>query len=170
MDIDSFLNLEKRGDLWYDGRNQARRLGANEGVFFMTRDYVGNYYLNQNYNCAESLLRAANDAYQLGIPEESFKLVGGFGAGMGCGTSCGALCAGISAIGAACIQSKAHETAGLGDLTTKFVEGFRAQMGSETCSEIVKTFKKPDVRCLETVLRAADVLDQVMADLKKEPQ
>ena len=165
----SQLRLEMRRGMCYDGKRVWMLYGM-EGVFCMTRDYVGNYYLNQNYNCAESLLRAANDAYQLGIPEESFKLVGGFGAGMGCGTSCGALCAGISAIGAACIQSKAHETAGLGDLTTKFVEGFRAQMGSETCSEIVKTFKKPDVRCLETVLRTADVLDQVMADLKKEPK
>lgn len=128
----------------------------------MTRDYVENYYLNQNYNCAESLLRAANDAYQLGIPEESFKLVGGFGAGMGCGTSCGALCAGISAIGMSCIRTKAHETPELKDLTTRFVEGFRAQMGSEACDEIVKTFKKPDVRCVETVLRAADLLDQVL--------
>ena len=27
---------------------------------FLGYDYVENYYLNQNYNCAESLLRAAN--------------------------------------------------------------------------------------------------------------
>lgn len=33
----------------------------------MTRDFVEKYYLKGDYNCAETLLLAANDAYGLGF-------------------------------------------------------------------------------------------------------
>ena len=35
----------------------------------MIRDFVETYYLEGDYNCAETLLLAANDAYALGLPE-----------------------------------------------------------------------------------------------------
>ena len=128
----------------------------------MTRELAEKYYLEGNYNCAEAVFLAANEAHQLGIPQEAVKLLGAFGAGMGCGAACGALCAGVSVIGAVRIQSKAHETPGLADATTEFVEAFRAQMGADDCKTIAQTFKKPDVRCVETVKRAADLLDQAL--------
>ena len=55
----------------------------------MLRDYVKKYYLEQRRNCAESLLRAANEAYGLNLTEADFALLSGFGGGMGCGSVCG---------------------------------------------------------------------------------
>ena len=60
----------------------------------MTRDRIYGYFIEKDNNCAETMLRALNDEYQLGIPDDSVKLVGGFGGGMGCGKACGALCGG----------------------------------------------------------------------------
>ena len=51
----------------------------------MTRDRIYEYFIEKDNNCAEAMLRALNDEYCLGIPEDSVKLVGGFGGGMGCG-------------------------------------------------------------------------------------
>ena len=55
----------------------------------MLRDYVKKYYLEQRRNCAESLLRAANEAYGLNLTEADFALLSGFGGGMGGGRSGG---------------------------------------------------------------------------------
>ena len=59
----------------------------------MLRDYYSKYYLEQNYNCAEAVLRAANDYYGLGLHDTDMILVGAYGAGIQCGSSCGAVLA-----------------------------------------------------------------------------
>ena len=64
----------------------------------MIRELVPKYYLEQNNNCAEALLRAADEALSLGLPPESFRLVAGFGGGFGCGRTCGAVCSGRGAV------------------------------------------------------------------------
>ena len=51
----------------------------------MLRDRVKEYYLEKDYNCAETTLHCINDEYGLGLTDEQIKLASGFGAGMGCG-------------------------------------------------------------------------------------
>ena len=53
----------------------------------MLREIANDFYMNQNYNCGECILRAANKAYDLGLDERALKLASGFGAGMGCGNT-----------------------------------------------------------------------------------
>ena len=65
---------------------------------FMLREIANDFYMNQNYNCGECILRAANKAYDLGLDERGLKLASGFGAGMGCGNTCGALSAAMSVL------------------------------------------------------------------------
>jgi C_GCAxxG_C_C family probable redox protein len=129
----------------------------------MLRDRIKEYYLGKDYNCAETLLRAANDEYGLNIPEESFKLLGGFGGGLCCGKTCGALCSGISVIGQQRITGRAHATEGLKEICTEYVKQFEETLGSTECEELVKKYKKEDVRCLETVMLAADILEKTLA-------
>lgn len=49
----------------------------------MNNHKLRRYYLEKDYNCAETILRAANEEYHLGLNEDSFRLVSGFGGGMG---------------------------------------------------------------------------------------
>ena len=48
----------------------------------MNNHKLRRYYLEKDYNCAETILRAANEEYHLGLNEDSFRLVSGFGGGM----------------------------------------------------------------------------------------
>ena len=75
----------------------------------MQKQHLEQYYLDRDYNCAESALRGANDEFDLQIPEEGLKLVGAYGGGFGCGITCGALCGAMAAISAARIHERAHE-------------------------------------------------------------
>ena len=39
----------------------------------MLREIANDFYMNQNYNCGECILRAANKAYDLGLDERGLK-------------------------------------------------------------------------------------------------
>ncbi|HIV69026.1 MAG TPA: C-GCAxxG-C-C family protein [Candidatus Butyricicoccus stercorigallinarum] len=127
----------------------------------MLKDRATEYY-EKGYNCAETILRAANDEYQLGLTEDAMKLCGGFGAGMGCGKACGALCGGICAISAKLIETSAHETPELRAACTKLVAAFNRILGDTECKNLMQKYKKPDTRCLQTVLLGCEALESVM--------
>lgn len=42
-------------------------------------ELTAQYYLEKDCNCAETVLHAANDAYQLGLDDNAMKVIGGFG-------------------------------------------------------------------------------------------
>ena len=46
---------------------------------FMLREIANDFYMNQNYNCGECILRAANKAYNLDLDERALKLASGSG-------------------------------------------------------------------------------------------
>lgn len=134
----------------------------------MLRELAKHYYQEEDYNCAESILRAANDTYDLHIDKEAMKLVSGFGGGLGCGHTCGALCGSIAAVSKYLVEGRAHTTEGFQEDCGRLTETFQQQLGSLLCEELKAKYKKDDVRCLETVERAADVLEQYMNKLEEE--
>jgi C_GCAxxG_C_C family probable redox protein len=129
----------------------------------MLKERAKKYY-NENYNCAETILHAANDEYQLGLDNETIRLTAGFGGGMGCGQACGALCGGICAISAAIVEDRAHQTPELRGKTTKLVAAFNRILGDTQCKNLMPKYKTPETRCLQTVLLACDALSEVMEE------
>ena len=96
----------------------------------MLKDCIEPYYLTQDYNCAETTLHIIDDQYGLGLAEEEFKLVGGFGAGFGCGITCGALAGGVAALGRLAITGRAHVTEGFRDLCADYCAAFEKALGA----------------------------------------
>lgn len=129
----------------------------------MTREQIEKDYTDNEWNCAERLLHGADRAYELGIPEDSFRLLGGFGGGMGCERTCGALCGAVAAIGQRYIRGSAHGTEGLRELCADMVGTFEEELGSIECSELKKTHRREDTGCKELILRTGDLLDQIIA-------
>ena len=64
----------------------------------MLKDVYQKYYFERNYNCAETLLRAANDYYDLKLHDRDMIMVGAYGAGIQCGNTCGAVLAAASVL------------------------------------------------------------------------
>jgi C_GCAxxG_C_C family probable redox protein len=133
----------------------------------MLRDRIYDYYINKDYNCAETALHAINDDYELDIPNEMFKLISGFGAGMGCGNACGALCACVAALGKLTITERAHTTENFKERCAGLVHRFSDELGETTCCELVKKYRKQDTRCLDTLLLTADVFDEYIKAIIK---
>lgn len=134
----------------------------------MLREHATHYYMEDNCNCAEAVLLAANQEYGLGLPEDSVKLVGGFGGGMGCGNACGALCGAIAALGAKKMGRRAHDNPGFRQDCARLVKEFEEALGHSQCAELKKLHATQAQRCLKTVQVACDVLESHLAAAAKE--
>ena len=55
----------------------------------MLKDLYEKYYYEMNYNCAETIIRAGNEYYDLGLGDRDMIAFGGFGAGTQTGNTCG---------------------------------------------------------------------------------
>lgn len=130
----------------------------------MLRERIYDYYVPKDFNCAETLLQAANDEYSLGLTGDQFRFISGFGAGFGCGKTCGVLCAGIAVISLKFVTGRAHTTKNLSDICSEYYDNFLELLKSDNCDCIQKDHHKPDptVRCIETVMLAADALDKTI--------
>ena len=119
-------------------------------------------FLEKDYNCAETVLLWANERYGLRVAPEDVALVSGFGGGLGCGETCGALLGALAALSLALVKERAHATPAFREACAELVDRFRADLGSIQCTELKEKYRRPDVRCLHVVERAAAVLDQYM--------
>ena len=68
------------------------------------------YFHSLGYNCAETTLRAADEAWELHLPEEAFRLMGGFGGGMGVQGVCGAVSGGVAALSHYYVHITGHQS------------------------------------------------------------
>ncbi|MDT8337081.1 MAG: C-GCAxxG-C-C family (seleno)protein [Candidatus Izemoplasmatales bacterium] len=56
------------------------------------------YYLEKNYNCAETILRISNEEFHLDLDESVLKIMAGFGGGMYQESTCGVVTGGIAVL------------------------------------------------------------------------
>ena len=124
-------------------------------------------FLDGDYNCAETVLLWANERYGLRVAPEDVALVSGFGGGLGCGETCGALLGALAALSKTLVRERAHATPGFKEACAGLVDRFRAELGSIQCTELKEKYRRPDVRYLYVVERAAAVLDEYMHSLEE---
>ena len=130
----------------------------------MLKDEIGKYYFEQNYNCAETILRAGNDYYNLGLHDHDMKLVGAYGAGIQCGNTCGAVLSAAAILSMKYIETKAHESADIRKVGTNLIRKFNLKYGSTLCKDIKPHSFKPEYRCQKTVETACDILEEVISE------
>jgi len=128
----------------------------------MLKDLIGKYYFDGNYNCAESLLRAANDYYELGLHDRDMIMQGGFGAGIQAGLTCGAFLSAVSVLSFRYIEQKAHECDDINPVVNMLIAAFLEKMQSLNCAEIKPRVFVEGKRCLATVEAACDALEEVI--------
>lgn len=130
----------------------------------MLKDCMYKFYLEQNYNCAESVIRAANEYYGLGLDEKAMIMTGVYGAGIQTGNTCGAILSGAAVLSLKYVPAKAHESEDIKPVTTKFIREFNQIYGGIRCTEIKPKSFKTEYRCLKTVECVCDTLEKVIAE------
>ena len=126
-------------------------------------ELVRNDYMQKNdFNCAETMLRAANEAYDIGLSEEALRAASPFGGGMGREGACGAMTGALMALGIMRGSGKSHEDPRLGELRDEFVRRFEERFGSTECAAIKARHRDPVKNCQVVVEGAAEILEDVL--------
>ena len=133
----------------------------------MLKDVIGKYYFEGNYNCAETIIRAGNEYYDLGLHDRDMIMMGVYGAGIQCGNTCGAILSAAAILSMKYVEAKAHESADIRKVGTNLIRKFNMRYGSTLCKDIKPQSFKPEYRCLKTVETACDILEEVIKEYEE---
>jgi C_GCAxxG_C_C family probable redox protein len=125
-------------------------------------DRVVYYYGQCDTNCAETILHAANDEWHLGLSDENYKVIAGFGAGCGCEKFCGAAAGCLAALGVSRVHIRAHKTENFPDQCADLTQKLEKALGSLECGQLKALYRTEESRCLKTLQIAARVLQEEM--------
>lgn len=134
----------------------------------MLKDHISDYYFNQNYNCAETIIHAANDYYDLKLHDKDMIMVGAYGAGIQTGNTCGAVLSAAAVLSLKYVEAKAHESQDIKPVVQKLMRKFMAKYGSTLCKDIKAQSFKPECRCQMTVETACDILEETINEYEAE--
>ena len=127
------------------------------------KERAGYYYFTLDKGCAEAILLAANEVYELGLTEAETGLFAGFRTGMGCGSTCGSL---TGAIGV--LSRKYAGRADLKEQCARFVEVFERKLacGATDCATLAARYKTETSRCRAAVELTAEALEEFISKLE----
>lgn len=121
-----------------------------------------------HYCCAQAILYGANDYYSIGLDPKTMRLIIPFGAGMCTGNTCGMLTGGVAAIGALFAEEMPTQNLKLKEITRYWTEQFQREFQDLNCNNIKEINLKPDERCANLILKAADILEEVIEKYKAD--
>ena len=116
----------------------------------------------EDLNCAETMLYAADRAYNLGLPKEALKLAAGFGGGMGVEGVCGVLTGGSMVFSAMFVEERGHESDRVSRLNQEFVSKMKCVLGDVRCSHIKPGWRTPEAGCKSVTVEAAKLIEEII--------
>ncbi|EKY28585.1 C-GCAxxG-C-C family (seleno)protein [Clostridium celatum] len=122
-------------------------------------------YYDKKYdlNCAECMLTAANEEYDLGLPKVAIKSMSAFGGGMGIGSVCGAITGCIAVLGIMFTKDRGHASPQVKEMTIKFINEFNKKLGAIDCIPLKEMhYKDTENRCIKMMEVAAITLDDII--------
>ncbi len=131
-------------------------------VYQKLEPYLEQYYFDENCNCAETVLKAANEAWDLKLDPQVFVTMAGFGGGVACGHLCGAITGGVAAMGYLYAPKGGHNSPIMGPKAKLLVQLVQQRLGSSLCADLAKEHKTPQHRCIAAVRKVCDIIDEVI--------
>ena len=130
---------------------------------------VTKYFYKGGLNCAETTLKCLIEDGVIDIPEESVRMMTGFGGGMQRSAVCGAVVGAVSAIGAKRGRTTAEESRKpSAKAVSRFLKAFEEQFGTLYCKELRGTYAKGHELRSEGMYRACTVFVEKAVEIAKE--
>lgn len=119
------------------------------------------------YNCAEAILHAAGEEYELNLPEALLNAIIPFGGGMSSRRTCGIVGGAVAVIGVLFGAQKPSDQQRVRSVANEFVERFIQEFGSEQCTYLLMMKSPTEEKCRPIILRGCDILDEVIQNNKE---
>ena len=121
-----------------------------------TMKYYDNKY---DLNCAECILVAVNEEYDLNISKQTLMTMSSFGGGMAIGSTCGAATGAIAALGIMFTNERGHNSPHVREMTGRFLSEFNRRMGTLDCIPL---------KDIERIIKNADKMGKPVALATKD--
>lgn len=127
-------------------------------------------YYSQAYdfNCAETILYAANEEYSMNLTKETLKTMSAFGGGMAIESVCGAITGALAVISILFTIERAHESERVKNLTKEFFYKFYEILETNNCAELKAKYRDEEKRCWKMIEAASIILDEIIIREKDE--
>lgn len=127
------------------------------------------YWNKSNYNlsCSETVLYAANDFYNLGLDENSFKIMAPFSGGMFEGETCGVVTGGISVIGILLTKDNKANSPEMIAAVKEFKLKFKEELKSRDCTPLKKMYEEEGTGCGNLIYAGGKILEAVISKYLK---
>ena len=123
---------------------------------------------NLDLNCAEMILYGANEVYELGLDQGNLRIAAGFGGGMGIESVCGAFTGTVMVLSMLFVQTKAHDSEIYELIQEELCSAYQEEMGDIYCKPLKDKYYSEEYKCYETILKGAEILDEIVARRKEE--
>lgn len=115
-----------------------------------------------NCNCSQCLLQAAEEVYDIKLPEECYDMCKVFSNGLGVGTTCNALEAGLFIFGllfdhTTCLR-----------LRVKFLTLFQNKFRHLSCHHLKAKLRPDETDCSRIIAETAQIIGQIIEDEQKK--
>ena len=127
----------------------------------MLKELIDSGY-GDGLNCAEKIIRGANEVYGMGLDENATRLMAGFGGGLAIGATCGALCGAMGVISHMFVKDDAHKSDMLKLISKEFLLKYQQKMGGLDCKYLKDRYFEEATGCTFIISTAADLLDELV--------
>lgn len=129
----------------------------------MLVEKVKKYYEEEyDLNCAETIIYAANEEYNLELDKKTLKTMAAFGGGMAIESVCGAITGSLAVLGIIFTKERAHESDRIKELTKEFFNKFEEKFGTSSCNKLKEGYRTEESRCSVMLYSAAEILDEII--------
>jgi C_GCAxxG_C_C family probable redox protein len=120
-------------------------------------------YWTEDYdlNCAECIIYAANEKYNLNLSQQTLKVMAGFGGGMATGDVCGVVTGSIGVIGIMFTEVSGHKSPIIKEMTREFIRRFNEKLGYIKCVDLKKEYIN-EKKCKLMIETGAEILDDII--------
>lgn len=119
-----------------------------------------------HYNCAEVMLNACNDYYNLNLDKNTLKVMAPFGGGLCSEKTCGILTGGAAAIGIIFAEDKPSENIKMKEITKKWIEKFEKEFKNTDCKVIKEIKRDENEGCKPLIIKGAEILEEIINEYK----
>lgn len=112
-------------------------------------------------NCAECIMYAVNEEYNLNLTEQTLKAMADFGGGMAIGDVCGVVTGAIAVIGIMFTEISVHKSPVVREMARELVNKFKERLGYIKCVDLKREYK--DVKkCTLMIEVGAEILENIV--------
>ena len=136
----------------------------------MLVDTMKKYYDKKyDLNCAECILTAANEEYDLNLPKKAIKSMSAFGGGMAVGSVCGAITGAVAALGIMFTEDRGHASSHVKEMASELINGFNNEMKMIDCIPLKEHYYlNSEDRCIKMMEVATKQLEAIIEKNKNK--